>query len=382
MPSGLFYYNPVKVISGSHCAETLGHLIPHEANVLLVCSQGGLRRGYGTLLQNSLLSARHEKPRIFQYDTVEPNPSVRSIEDAASDLCNKNIQYIVSIGGGSVIDSAKILSVLLGERQNINQLRSRLLSQADQKWRSSLPVIAVPTTAGTGAEVTPFATIWDNELKQKFSVQGDAVYPKIALLDPALTRCLPYQETLYTALDTISHALESLWNKNRTAISTSLACQALTLSAAALPKLLNIKKKSFRELPDEVALDKRSQLMEASALAGMAISQTRTALAHAISYPLTLEFGVPHGLACSFTLPKLLIKNSKLLTDLTNQPHLVPAIGSILEEISFHTELERYASQGQLFELFEKQTLKADRLGNFCGDFGNSPIELFTEALS
>jgi len=122
------------------------------------------------------------------------------------------------------------------------------------------------------------------------------VYPVHALLDPELTLTLPQKETLYTGLDAISHALESLWNKNRTPVSEALALKALTLANEALPDVLN--------QPNSLYF--REMMQQAAVLAGLAISRTRTAIAHAISYPLTMRFGVPHGLACSFTLPEII----------------------------------------------------------------------------
>jgi alcohol dehydrogenase len=150
----------------------------------------------------------------------------------------------------------------------------------------------LPSTSGTGAEVTPFATIWDNAQRVKRSLSGDFLYPQTALVDPELTLSLPWTTTLYCGLDAISHALESLWNRNATPVSVLLANEALRLASKALPALEE----------DLGNVDLRENMQRASLLAGLAISQNRTAIAHAISYPFTLRFGVPHGLACSFTL--------------------------------------------------------------------------------
>lgn len=147
-----------------------------------------------------------------------------------------------------------------------------------------------------GRRGDPFATVWDHTANKKYSVTGDRTFPDYAILDPQLTLSLPEDETLYTALDTISHALESLWNKNRTVISETYALRALVLANEALPALLTA--------PED--LGQRERMQQASMLAGLAICTTRTAIAHAISYPMTLHYGVPHGLACSFTLPEIL----------------------------------------------------------------------------
>jgi alcohol dehydrogenase len=165
----------------------------------------------------------------------------------------------------------------------------------------ALPLVAVPTTAGTGSEVTPFATVWDHQNKKKHSVTGDDLYAQTALLDPELTLGLPDEVTVSSGLDAISHAFESTWNRNATPVSLGFATASLQLSLKALPIL--------HENPEN--LEQRAAMLQASTLAGMAISQTRTALAHSISYPLTAHFGLPHGIACSFTLPALLEFNAQ-----------------------------------------------------------------------
>jgi alcohol dehydrogenase len=165
----------------------------------------------------------------------------------------------------------------------------------------ALPMVAIPTTAGTGAEVTPFGTVWDFERAKKYSVAGDDLYPAATILDPELTLGLPEDVTVSSGLDAISHAFESTWNRNASPVTLGLAMKSLQLSLPALPRLKD----------DPADIQARRAMMEASLLAGLAISQTRTALAHSISYPLTARFDLPHGIACSFTLPALLRFNAE-----------------------------------------------------------------------
>ena len=220
-------------------------------------------------------------------------------------------------------------------------------------WQEKLPLFVVPTTSGTGAEVTPFATVWDQRANKKYSVTGDHVIPDQVLLDPELTLSLPEQETLYTGLDAISHALESLWNVNRSPISSGFAIQALELAQTALPQVL--------KTPSD--LQARRTMQEASVLAGMAISQTRTALAHSISYPLTSHYGVPHGLACSFTLPRLI---TTYLSEHSQCPEqaLMLRLQKLLEGFHLDGHLAQYASKEQIFEV-KDEMYHPDRAGNF-----------------
>ena len=262
--------------------------------ILMVTSAGFTARGVTEKIEAKARKAGLENP-IRVFDGVTANPELDFLDRTTVELRRENITGIIALGGGSVLDTAKIFSVALPSDMEI-PLDMVLRQKQPQVWKNHIPVVAIPTTAGTGAEVTPFATVWDSENKKKHSVSGDMVYPVHALLDPELTLTLPPKETLYTGLDAVSHALESLWNKNRTPVSEALALKALSLANKALPAVIN--------QPDN--LHSREMMQQAALMAGLAISRTRTAIAHAISYPVTMRFGVPHGLACSFTLPKII----------------------------------------------------------------------------
>lgn len=375
------FYNSVRIVSTSTSLNAVQDYFPEVEKVLIVCSQGGKRRGYVNLIETALRNGRNRAPKFICYDNVEPNPALNALIQYSNSALSEKPDIIVAIGGGSVLDTGKILSVLLANPEKIAFLKEMLRSNVPQDWPSSIPLFAIPTTAGTGAEVTPFATIWDTEIKTKYSVQGTAVFPKVAFLDPGLTLSLPPRDTLYTALDTISHAAESLWNINRNPFTVSLSIEALELSTKSLPALIDFETRKFRPLTEKEIIELRTDLLNASALAGMAISHTRTALAHAISYPLTLEFDIPHGLACSFTLPKLVERNKKLLIELTRREELIDALQVLLNEIPFHSELERYAPRTAILNLVTEQNLKLDRLGNFDGIYGETPIVILSESL-
>lgn len=157
-------------------------------------------------------------------------------------------------------------------------------------------LIAVPTTAGTGSEVTPWATIWDREAQRKHSLHLAETWPSIAIVDPELMLSLPASVTLQSGLDALSHALEAIWNVNANALSDTFAVAAVQQIFETLPLLME-------KLDD---LELRARMALAALQAGMAFSNTRTALAHSISYEMTLRYGLPHGIACSFPLPMVL----------------------------------------------------------------------------
>ena len=170
------------------------------------------------------------------------------------------------------------------------------LSPQDEFAIVSKPIYAIPTTSGTSSELTHWATIWDNDAFIKHSLSNESLYPKEAIYDPCLTLSLPREITMHTALDALSHSFESIWNNNANPISTHYALNAIEIILRDLVALaVNLD-----------SLPLRSSIMQASIYAGLAFSNTQTALAHALSYPLTMRFGTPHGLACSFSLPLLL----------------------------------------------------------------------------
>ena len=286
------FFNPVEIRFGNGCLQQLPEVVG-KRRTLLVTTAGATRRGLTAQIQ-TLLGGRLRQV----YDQVESNPELRSLETSVAALSAEIPEVIVAVGGGSVIDTAKVLSLALAS--SAFNLRTHLQSGTPLPSVAAIPIVAVPTTAGTGSEGTPFATVWDSETGKKYSLASPKLFPQLALLDPELGLGVPRDTTLSCGLDALSQALESIWNRRATPLTTLLSTQAVLKIFEFLPRLLD-------RLGD---LDGRSALLEASLFSGLAISQTRTALAHSISYPLTAQFGVPHGLACSFTLPAILEFNA------------------------------------------------------------------------
>jgi alcohol dehydrogenase len=286
------HFNPVRVIFQPGSLKRLADQVD-SSRVALVTTPGFQRRGLVAVIAEALGSRL-----IATVSDVKPNPDLVDVQAQAGLLRPKAPDTLIALGGGSTIDTAKALARLLGLPRGASL--AALLRQEESIAAPALPLIAIPTTSGTGAEVTPFGTIWDHEEKKKYSIVGDDLYPRLAILDPELTLQLPEEVTVTSGLDSISHALESCWNRSATPVTLGLVTKSLQLSMRALPAL--------KDNPSDAAA--RAAMMQASTLAGLAISQSRTALAHAISYPLTANFSLPHGLACSFTLPALLAFNA------------------------------------------------------------------------
>ena len=228
-------------------------------------------------------------------DDVAPNPDFVLLGKQASRLLSlqRQPEVFVAIGGGSVIDTAKVLASAGG---NFELVRSYLVTKTGEEGLANTPIIAVPTTAGTGSEVTCWATVWDNLSKKKYSLNRPTLYPEHAVIDPELMLAKPLALTISTGLDALSHALESIWNINATKVSADFAIKASIEILDVLPKLAN----------DLGSLELRTRMAGAALTSGLAFSRTKTAIAHSISYPISLNHNVVHGIACSFTLPIVL----------------------------------------------------------------------------
>ncbi len=228
-------------------------------------------------------------------DDIAPNPDIALLEMQTARFTKLAVQpeVVVALGGGSVIDSAKVFAAALGDFATVDAyLKKRAGAETIKPW----PLIAVPTTAGTGSEVTCWGTVWDNAGGVKFSLAHPGLYPEFSIVDPDLMLGKPRELTIQTGLDALSHALESLWNRNSNPVSMAHAVMAARGVLSTLPLLAN----------DLRNADLRERMARAATLAGFAFSNTKTAIAHSLSYPITLRHGVPHGIACSFSLPMII----------------------------------------------------------------------------
>lgn len=282
------YQNPVKIVYGDGSLSELPELLDGRSYVA-VTYPDQFARALGEDL------AVRAGPALMTIDDVAPNPDFDTLSRQIQRLrgLDEKPQAIVALGGGSVIDSAKVLSAADGD---FAKVRRFLETKAGAEDLGAIPIIAVPTTAGTGSEVTCWGTVWDTENGLKYSLSLPGLFPEAAVIDPALMISKPHDLTVSTGLDALSHALESVWNKNANPISLNYAVTAAREILEVLPSLA--QNLGNAELRARMAL--------AALFAGMAFSSTKTAIAHSISYPITLRHHVPHGIACSFTLPMVM----------------------------------------------------------------------------
>ncbi|MGR4871828.1 iron-containing alcohol dehydrogenase PsrA [Variovorax sp. LARHSF232] len=285
------YFNPVRSIYGAGALSSLPKLVGERRALLVTFPEAHMLGLVGRIL--GLLGDRLDGV----IDDIRPNPDVAELHAQYEAFWHtqRDVEVIVAVGGGSAIDTAKALMVGT-ESGRFDDLVTALASGKPFVPARVKTLIAVPTTAGTGSEVTPWATLWDRGRQLKHSLHLKETWPTVALIDPELMLSLPAPVTLQSGLDALSHALESIWNVNANPVSDTFAVAAVHEILDALPRLI--------ERPGDLAL--RGRMALAALKAGMAFSNTRTALAHSISYEMTLRYGLPHGIACSFPLPMVL----------------------------------------------------------------------------
>jgi len=355
------YHNPVAIHFGAGSLEELPAIL------------GGRRAIVATFPEASALGLLDQVRRTMGdalagvVDDIAPNPDVAELTATYErfwrdpDAC----QAIVAVGGGSAIDTAKALMV--GTRSGrFDELVALLARGAAFTPPRVKALIAVPTTAGTGSEVTPWATVWDRAAGRKHSLHLRETWPEAAVIDPDLMLTLPASVTVQSGLDALSHALESIWNVNANPISDGHAVAAAREVMATLPALL-------ANLPDRAL---RSRMALAALRAGLAFSNTKTALAHSISYEMTLRFGLPHGIACSFTLPMVLERargrdadRDRVLAqvfdgDLAGAPE---KLRKFLRGVGVATEFAEYGVAEEDSRRMVEQALEGVRGKNFIG---------------
>ncbi|MEU5613417.1 iron-containing alcohol dehydrogenase family protein [Streptomyces sparsogenes] len=225
------------------------------------------------------------------YDGVGANPSTGNVDEGAAKARSFGAAVVVALGGGSVLDAAKGISLLVGNAD-------AGAADADALWEGldGLPLIAIPTTSGTGAETNGFGVIEDTAACRKVYLGHPSVKPRIALLDPKLTLGLPPRITAATGIDALVHGLESLASRGANPVSTAYATQAVAMVGRWLPA-------AYQDGSD---LEARAQLMLGAHLAGQALTISGLGLVHGIGHALTAHTGTPHGVALAAVLEEVL----------------------------------------------------------------------------
>jgi alcohol dehydrogenase len=290
-----FDYQPrTRVVFGVNSIERVGELAKSLAakRVLLVTDRGIVAAGHAGRVQALLEAAGTE---VTCFEQVQENPTTRCVERCVEVARGAGIDTIVGLGGGSSMDTAKGCNFIL---TNGGQMKDYW--GVGRATRPMLPLLAIPTTGGTGSECQSFALIADEQIHQKMACGDPKAAARIALLDPALTVSQPARVTACSGIDALAHALETLVTKPRTPLSLIFSREAFRLIIAGLPRVL----------ASPTDLEARGWMLLGAAWAGTAIENSMLGAAHAAANPLTAHFGVVHGQAVGMMLPHVVRFNA------------------------------------------------------------------------
>lgn len=270
------YFMPTKMIFGSDVVKKKLGNINLGKKALIVTGKNSAK--LSGALDDVLVTLNGE---YVIFDQVDNNPTVENVLQGCKFARENSCDYVIAIGGGSPLDAAKIIAILA-----VNDVQPLDLYKSG--WQNkALPIVAIPTTSGTGSEVTQYAVLTIEELETKKGLGGSDLFPQVAFLDPKYTDSLPLDITIDTAVDALSHLVEGYLSQRATEASDLVALQGIALWGTVISAL--------RE--GNLNQDTRRNLLLASSLGGITIAQTGTTLVHALGYSLTYYHDYPHGRA-------------------------------------------------------------------------------------
>jgi len=272
-----------------HLPELVASLA--QKRVFLVTDPGVVSAGVSGTVESILTRSGLE---VRTFAEIHPNPGTDSLDAGGQAIRGFGEGAVVALGGGAVLDVAKGLALMA-----VNQGSARDFDYSREPERDGLPLIAVPTTAGTGSETNSWGVIDDHQSGRKFYIGHRSVAPRVVLLDPELTLELPPAPTASAGMDALTHALESLSSVRRNPYADGLNLQVVRMVAQYLP----------RAVTDGRDLEARSQLLLAANMAGRAFGSTGLGLAHALGHALSARLGAPHGVVLAILLPHVLAFN-------------------------------------------------------------------------
>ena len=365
------YYNPVKTIQGAGCLNRLPTLLDEmklkNKRVLILAWNE-------KALEHPVFAEFQQMEQPFSFHSVvftASNPTVEQLFQIYRETRQFAPDVVVAIGGGSIMDVGKSLCCLYG-KEITNEDALRKLIQSKEYGHPTARWIGVPTTAGTGSEVTCWATVWDPNQDAKRSVESHENYTYAALVDPQLAERIPLKLAVSSALDAAAHAVESYWANGTNCVSRALALQAIRLIMEHMEDLLSNKPGAH------------DAMAQGSMLAGLAFSNTKTTACHSISYPLTMHYSIPHGAAVSMLLAPVLEMNASCVEEM---PELLKALGvtdakMLKERISGFLTRSGQPATLQGWGVKREDLPHLAELGMTKGRADNNPVELTSQNIT
>jgi len=337
-----FEFNlPVRIVFGVGSLNTVGQECSQlgTEKVMLVVDKSLVNTNAFAEVVDSLGKAKI-KPTVFSDFT--PDPDEESIERGLAELRKHNCEALIGLGGGSAIDTAKAIAISatittpIKEYEGINKLST-----------PALPIINIPTTAGTGSEIGAAAIITSKVEKRKYMIKSPFVFAKAAILDPTVLTTLPKSVAASAGIDAVVHAIESYISRRSSPMAEMFATTSMTLAG-----------KSLRDfVADRGNLEAGGNMLLASMLAGISMTQSGLGVVHALAHPLGARFHLPHGLACALVLcdciqamtsdavdkfavvAKIMEPETKYPTDTDYAKHLVDVFRKLLADLGVETGL-------------------------------------------
>jgi len=308
------FYLPTRIIFEKGCLSRIGEVTSKYGKKCFLMTMGEFATKYG-FTEYILEKISERELSVYLYDEVEMNPTEKGVNKITELFVDSGCDVIIAFGGGSVIDAAKAVSLLaklggkIGDYYFPNVVDKELY-----------PIIAIPTTCGTGSEVTKYAIITEDGTGKKKTVLGDTLLPRVALLDSNTLKYLTKGIISSTGADVICHCIESFTSNKRSPFSDMFAVESAKVAFECLPKAFN---------GDEEA---KERMLYASCLGGAAINTAGTTAAHALGYYLSSRYHIPHGVATVMFLPHII-------------DYEIEAIKERIEELSYGSRLNVPAEQ-------------------------------------
>ena len=318
----------------------IAEILEHEKPSSILLFRGN--DSYETCGAKALIEPYLKKYNFSEIKGFKTKSTIEDVQRASNKIAETNADFILAVGGGAVLDSAKAASILHKENGTIESY-----IKGEKKFKGkNLISLLIPTTSGTGAEITPFAVVYIGNTK--YSLSHSSMIPKYILLDPELTYSLSPKLTAETGCDALAQAIESFWAKNATEESKQYSRKAIPLISNNLETAVN--------LPSP---ESRKNMLFGAHLAGKAIAISKTTAAHSLSYSFTASHDIPHGHAVFLTLPYFFPINEAVNKDNIQEGLSVKYVQETMQELFFMLGVKQgKQAQEKLFRLMDSIHLK------------------------
>lgn len=357
MANNFVYSQPVKIFFGAGKFQELKTILADAGirKAVIACGKHFAPQAEAMITEDG--------PICAVFGGVEQNPQLSGIIETTRLARENGADAVIGIGGGSSLDTAKFsAAIALGDGEAEEYYRGTKPFPAER-----LSIVAVPTTAGTGSEVTQVSVVSFGT--EKKTINNPVFMPKIAIVDPELSSTVPPRTTMNTGLDAMAHALEGYWSKNHQPISDLMAIESVRTILANLETAYK----------DGSNMEARSAMAYAALLGGLSFALPKTAASHACSYPLSEDYHLPHGEACAFTLDSFVRINADERLEYLCRSVGLSGTDDLADRIH---ELKKLA--GLRMTLADLGEVDLDKLAHDCAVHGlmnNNPVSMTEEAL-